>query len=399
MFSFELLHIFILGGLLIITLNYLFNLRTFRFPKITPLHHPSPQVSVLIPARNEESRLSPCLSTISDSDYPILEILVLDDHSTDGTAQLVQQRAKGDSRIRLLSGKPLPEGWVGKPWACHQLSQEAKGDYLLFVDADTRFSDITIAHAVNLAHQEKADLISLWPYLESLTWSEKLVIPFVHLFILFYLPHWAKGSLRCFGAANGQFVLFRRDAYEKIKGHESVRNHMVEDIAIARNMRAAGFKVLNLDGTNPGHRNALVECRMYTRFSEVWEGFTKNLYPSFDGNFFAFFFFSDSPNYFISPSLRTSRDSFKQGNCLDRNRHYFRSPFFVGETLPPKLSGSSLSPHRTTSGPCHILQFMASGSSWATSVERTPLRSHLVSFSRPTFLIFSRYAPSLSSRS
>ena len=220
-----------------------------------------------------------------------MEILVLDDHSTDGTAELIQQRAKGDPRIRLMTGKPLPAGWVGKPWACHQLSQEAKGDYLLFVDADTRFSDITVAHSINVAEKEKADLVSLWPYQESRTWSEHLVIPFVHLFILFYLPHWAKGSLRCFGAANGQFVLFRRKSYEKIKGHESVRNHMVEDIAIARNMRQAGLKVLNLDGTNPGHRNALVECRMYTRFSEVWEGFTKNLYPSFDKNLPAFMLF------------------------------------------------------------------------------------------------------------
>ena len=299
-----LLHIFILGGLILITLNYLLNLKSFRFPKITSISNPPPRISVLIPARNEEARLRPCLSTLSDSDYPILEILVLDDHSTDGTAQLVEQRIKGDSRIRLLSGKPLPEGWVGKPWACHQLSQEAKGDYLLFVDADTRFSDITIADAVNLAHQEKTDLISLWPYLESVTWSERLVIPFVHLFILFYLPHWAKGSLRCFGAANGQFVLFRRDAYEKIKGHESVCNHMGEDIAIARNMRAAGFKVLNLDGTNPGHSIAFVRCRMYTRFSEVWEGFTKNLYPSFDGNFFAFFFFqSIQAVVFLAPFI------------------------------------------------------------------------------------------------
>ena len=299
-----LLHIFILGGLILITLNYLLNLKSFRFPKITSISNPPPRISVLIPARNEEARLRPCLSTLSDSDYPILEILVLDDHSTDGTAQLVEQRIKGDSRIRLLSGKPLPEGWVGKPWACHQLSQEAKGDYLLFVDADTRFSDITIADAVNLAHQEKTDLISLWPYLESVTWSERLVIPFVHLFILFYLPHWAKGSLRCFGAANGQFVLFRRDAYEKIKGHKSVYNHMVEDIAIARNMRAAGFKVLNLDGTNPGHSIAFVRCRMYTRFSEVWEGFTKNLYPSFDGNFFAFFFFqSIQAVVFLAPFI------------------------------------------------------------------------------------------------
>jgi chlorobactene glucosyltransferase len=286
-----LFHLCILGGLLLVIGNYLLNLRVFRFPSVTAVANPPPRLSVLVPARNEELRLRPCISTLSDSDFPILEILILDDHSTDGTAALVQQRAKGDPRIRLISGQPLPEGWVGKPWACHQLAQEAKGDYLLFVDADTRFSDITLSQAVHLAHEQQSDLLSLWPYLESLSWSERLVIPFVHLFILFYLPHWAKGSLRCFGAANGQFVLFRRTAYEKIKGHESVRNHMVEDIAIARNMRAAGFKVLNLDGTNPGHSIALVRCRMYTRFSEVWEGFTKNLYPSFDGNFFAFFFF------------------------------------------------------------------------------------------------------------
>ena len=286
-----LLHLCVLGGLLLVIGNYLLNLGVFRFPSVTAVANPPPRVSVLIPARNEELRLRPCISTLSDSDFPILEILILDDHSTDETAALVQQRAKGDPRIRLISGQPLPEGWVGKPWACHQLAQEAKGEYLLFVDADTRFSDITLSNAVNLAHEQQSDLLSLWPYLESLSWSERLVIPFVHLFILFYLPHWAKGSLRYFGAANGQFVLFRRTAYEKIKGHESVRNHMVEDIAIARNMRAAGFKVLNLDGTNPGHSIALVRCRMYTRFSEVWEGFTKNLYPSFDGNFFAFFFF------------------------------------------------------------------------------------------------------------
>ena len=289
--SVKLLHIFILGGFILITLNYLLNLRVFRFPPLNTVVTPPPRVSVLIPARNEELRLPPCISTIADSDYPNMEILVLDDHSTDETAALIQRRAKGDPRIRLLSGQPLPKGWTGKSWACHQLAQEAQGEYLLFVDADTRFSDRTISQSVSLAHEQKADLLSLWPYLESLTWSEKLIIPFVHLFILFYLPHWAPGPLRCFGAANGQFILFRRTAYNKIKGHESVRNHLVEDIAIARNMRQAGFKVLNLDGTNPGHSIALVRCRMYTRFSEVWEGFTKNLYPSFDGNLLAFLFF------------------------------------------------------------------------------------------------------------
>ena len=101
-----LLHLCILGGLLLVTGNYLLNLRVFRFPSVTAVANPPPRLSILIPARNEELRLRPCISTLSDSDFPILEILILDDHSTDGTAALVQQRAKGDPRIRLISGQP-----------------------------------------------------------------------------------------------------------------------------------------------------------------------------------------------------------------------------------------------------------------------------------------------------
>jgi chlorobactene glucosyltransferase len=246
---------------------------------------------VLIPARNEEKRIRPCLGTLVDSNYPHLEILVLDDHSSDGTADLVRKRAQGDSRVRLLTGQELPSGWTGKAWACHQLAQAAKGEFLVFVDADTRFSDITLSQAVSLALNQKADLISLWPYLEAKSWSEHLIIPFVHLFILLYLPHWLGGRSASLGAANGQFLLFRRSAYEKIRGHESVAGHLVEDIALGRKMRAAGFRVLNQDGTNPGHHIALVRCRMYDNFQDLWNGFTKNLYPAFDGRFGAFVFF------------------------------------------------------------------------------------------------------------
>jgi chlorobactene glucosyltransferase len=228
---------------------------------------------------------------LADSNYPDLEILVLDDHSSDGTADLVFQRSKGDPRIRLLRGKDLPAGWTGKAWACHQLAQEARGDYLVFVDADTRFSNITLSHAVSLAVQNKADLLSLWPYLEAKSWSEHLVIPYVHLFILLYLPHWLGGRSASLGAANGQFLLFRREAYEKIGGHAAVSGHLVEDIALARKMRASGFQVLNRDGTNPGHHIALVHCRMYDNFRDLWDGFTKNLYPAFDGRWAAFVFF------------------------------------------------------------------------------------------------------------
>lgn len=289
--SFAILHIFILGGLALVAANYLLNLRFVQFPPIDVVVNPPPLVSVLIPARNEELRLRPCLATLSDSDYPNIEILVLDDHSTDATSDLVRQRAKGDRRIRLVPALPLAEGWTGKAWACQQLAKEAKGSYLLFVDADTRFSDTTISYALNLAHQRQADLLSLWPFLEAKSWSECLVIPFVHIFIFFYMPHWMPGPLRCLGAANGQFLLFKKDAYWSIGGHEVVRAHLVEDIALARHLRAAGKSVLNLDGTNPGHPIALVRVRMYESFRQVWQGFTKNLYPSFEGNLPVFFFF------------------------------------------------------------------------------------------------------------
>jgi chlorobactene glucosyltransferase len=287
----EIFHIITLGSLSLLILNYLLNLKVFRFPPPSELPAPAPFICVLVPARNEEKRIHPCLGTLADSNYPHLEILVLDDHSSDGTADLVRKRAQGDSRVRLLTGQELPSGWTGKAWACHQLARAAKGEFLVFVDADTRFSIITLSQAVSLALNEKADLISLWPYLEAKSWSEHLIIPFVHLFILLYLPHWLGGRSASLGAANGQFLLFRRSAYEKIRGHESVAGHLVEDIALGRKMRSAGLRVLNHDGTNPGHHIALVRCRMYDNFQDLWNGFTKNLYPAFEGRFGAFVFF------------------------------------------------------------------------------------------------------------
>ena len=287
----EIFHIVVLGSLSLLLLNYLLNLKVFRFPCVSGAPGARPPLSVLVPARNEENRLHPCLETLGRSHYPNFEILVLDDHSSDGTAGLIRQCAQENPRIRLLSGKDLPSGWTGKAWACHQLAAEAKGEYLLFVDADTRFTDMTLADAVSLAESHQADLLSLWPLLEARSWSEHLVIPFVHLFILLYLPHWMDGRSASLGAANGQFLLFRRDAYTRIGGHAAVAGHLVEDIALARKMRAAGFRVLNRDGTNPGHPMALVRCRMYDNFRDLWGGFTKNLYPAFDGRFGAFVLF------------------------------------------------------------------------------------------------------------
>jgi chlorobactene glucosyltransferase len=287
----EIFHIFVLGSLSLLLLNYLLNLRVFAFPANLPPPSSLPLLSVLIPARNEEKRIGPCLESLLASDYPHWEILVLDDHSSDGTADLVRHLARQHPRLRLLHGKDLPPSWTGKAWACQQLAQEAKGDLFLFADADTRLADLTLTQAVSLALEKKSDLLSLWPYLQSRTWSEHLVIPYVHLFILLYLPHWMGGRSPALGAANGQFLLFRREAYEKIGGHTSVSGHLVEDIALARKLRAAGFHVLNRDATRPGQPIALVRCRMYHNFRDLWSGFTKNLYPAFDGRVGAFIFF------------------------------------------------------------------------------------------------------------
>lgn len=300
----DIFHICVLGFLSLLILNYLLNLKVFRFPAQSADTAHLPFLSVLVPARNEEHRIRPCLETLVKSNYPHFEILALDDHSSDGTAVVVRELAQTDPRIRLLSGRALPPGWTGKAWACHQLATEAQGKYLLFVDADTRFSDVTLTQALRLALREKTDLLSLWPYLEAKSWSERLVIPFVHLFILLYLPHWMRGRSASLGAANGQFLLFRRAAYDKIGGHTAVSGHLVEDIALARKMRAAGLRVQNHDGTNPGHPLALVQCRMYDNFRDLWGGFTKNLYPAFDGRWGAFVFFQlFQAVVFLSPFL------------------------------------------------------------------------------------------------
>lgn len=287
----EIFHILVLGFLSLLLLNYLLNLRVFAFPVIPTPAQPLPLLSVLVPARNEEKRIRPCLESLLASDYPNLELLVLDDHSSDATPDVVRQLARQNPRLRLLQGKDLPPGWTGKAWACQQLAGQAKGDFLVFVDADTRFADLTLTQAVSLALARKSDLLSLWPHLQAGSWSERLVIPFVHVFILLYLPHWMGGRSASLGAANGQFMLFRREAYEKIGGHASVSGHLVEDIALARKLRAAGFSVLNRDGTRPGQSVALVRCRMYHNVSDLWDGFTKNLYPAFDGRLGAFICF------------------------------------------------------------------------------------------------------------
>lgn len=275
-------------------LNLLLNLLVFRSLK-NGVPSERPLVSVLVPARNEAARIGPCARSLAAQTYEPLEVLILDDNSEDNTAEVLFQNGYGQGRFRLLKGSPLPAGWTGKAWACQQLAAAAKGEYLLFTDADTEHAPETVASAMALALRTRADLLSAWPRLRTLTLGEKLVVPLIHLLAVALYPHvfvhlfqripWIARKLpeqwlRSLGGANGQFLLFRREAYDAIGGHNAVRAHMVEDVALGREIAqriGRGMRLANCDGSE------LVDCRMYTSFAEVWSGFTKNLRPAFEG--------------------------------------------------------------------------------------------------------------------
>lgn len=288
----------------------LLNLGVFRRPaeearrgRLAVSDKELPRLSVLVPARNEERVVGSCLASLVEQVYPDYEVILLDDGSSDATQAIARGLGFGDSgRLRVISGKPLPPGWTGKGWACHQLYGEAQGDWLLFTDADTTHAPDGLRTALAFAMREKASLCSCWPQQITVSFAEKLVIPLVFLLILGFLPQFVlawieripalarrlpRSWVRALGAANGQFLLVRRDAYEAIGGHKSVRNHLVEDVALGRSVAARlsdGLRLVNCDGTG------VVSCRMYWSAAEVWEGFTKNLRQAFEGNSLAFAF-------------------------------------------------------------------------------------------------------------
>ncbi len=282
------------------------NLLVFKTPKpLTDTVAPDdlPKLSILVPARNEERSIGACLQSLLDQNYPDVEIILLDDDSTDRTAEIARGLGFSDSGPRrIINGQKLPDGWVGKNWACHQLSQAASGDWLLFTDADTVHQPGGLISCVNYARSQRAALCSAWPKQITISLGEKLVIPQIHLLILGFLPQFMlrifqslprfarlvpSGWLRSLGAANGQYVLFQRTAYDRIGGHAGVKNHLVEDIALGRAVAshtAKGLRLVNCDGSK------IVTCRMYHSTAEVWEGFTKNLRQAFEGNVGVFLF-------------------------------------------------------------------------------------------------------------
>ncbi len=264
----------LLGMIGITVSNLLFFPRLRPHDRSTePATRTQPLVSVLVPARNEAAIIDSAVCCLLGQTYANLELIVLDDNSNDGTGALARAAAGSDARLQVIDGKPLPVGWAGKNWACQQLAEAASGDILLFTDADTIWDPRGVAAIVREMTQNNADLQTVWPTQITDTWAERLTVPNIALVIIGYLPvlftHFT--PLAAFAAANGQVMAFRRAAYERINGHAGVRSEVVEDVKLARRIKAAGLRLRMADG------NRLIACRMYTGWPTVRNGFAKSL--------------------------------------------------------------------------------------------------------------------------
>lgn len=245
-----------------------------------------PPVSILVPARNEEKNIRNCIDSLLAQDYPAFEIIALDDQSSDNTLAILQELARGQSRLRVLAGCPSPTEHTGKNWACSQLAQQARGEFLFFTDADTVHRPQTLRALVDACAGEQAAFLTGFPRQRVNSWGERLLVPFFAWAALCFIPLWLAYRLRwpALSVAVGQVMFFRREAYQAIGGHASLGPAIVEDFAFARKVNAAGlrWRVVSLAD--------LISCRMYHNTREAVEGFTKNLFAAFDFRLLVFLF-------------------------------------------------------------------------------------------------------------
>jgi Glycosyl transferase family 2 len=265
------------AGAVAATAHTFVNLQALR----TPAREPAPvgeRVSVLVPARDEAHRIGACLASVLDQvGVPDLEILVLDDRSTDGTAEVVRRVTSGDPRVRVLDGEPLPDGWLGKPHACEQLARAATGTVLVFLDADVVLAPQAVAATVGLLREASLDVVSPYPRQIAETWSERLVQPLLQWSWLTLLPlRVAETSSRpSLTAGNGQLLAVDAAAYRMAGGHSAVRRAVLDDVALVRALKSAGGRGGVVDGTG------LATCRMYDGWPDLREGYEKSAWAAF----------------------------------------------------------------------------------------------------------------------
>lgn len=231
-----------------------------------------PPISVLIPARNEESSIAAALDALLANRGVAFEVVVLDDHSDDRTTEVVRDFVHRDARVRLELAPPLPDGWCGKQHACFVLSKRARHSLLVFLDADVRVAPDALARLATVSAHSNAALVSGIPRQETGTLLEKLVLPLIHFLLLGYLPldRMRASHLPSYGAGCGQLFVARRDAYEAVGGHGAVRQSLHDGVTLPRAFRRTGFATDLFDATD------LATCRMYHGGRALWSGLAKN---------------------------------------------------------------------------------------------------------------------------
>lgn len=247
----------------------------------------TPFVSICIPARNEEDVIEHCVTSALKQNYDHFEVLVLDDNSTDRTTHILKQLSGIISNLRHIQGEPKPEDWNGKPWACHQLYQQAKGEILLFIDADVWIEPETLNKTVS--ELKRYDMITVWPQQILRSFWERMIIPLVYFALLTLLPskyverspRWLPNGLRDlldpkFSAACGQFMAYNRPVLEAVEGFERIKRSIVDDVEMAKILKAHGYMMRMFTGIE------MVYCRMYKDHHEIWNGFKKNFLAGFD---------------------------------------------------------------------------------------------------------------------
>ncbi len=278
MSAFELIVFFIaviFVGVSIITL-----MNVFVFTRLRPRPAPAdfrPFVSIIIPARNEAHVIGETVRRLVAQAHTDFELIILDDNSTDDTAQIVRDSADGDARVKLISGKSLPPGWMGKNWACHQMAERAQGELLIFTDADVRWEPDALSTLLSEMQRTNADLYTVWPTQQAETLPERLVVPLMAFAIGAYLPvigtYYAPGGAlgAPFAAACGQCMVWKRNVYESVGGHAAVRDNVLEDVTLARMVKSRGMRLHMADG------GGVINARMYEDWPTVRDGYAKNI--------------------------------------------------------------------------------------------------------------------------
>jgi chlorobactene glucosyltransferase len=239
----------------------------------TPSPADAPLISVCVPARNEERNIRLCVESILPQDYPHFEIIVLDDRSTDATPEILRGIAARDAKLKVLSGSDLPSGWAGKPHALVQASAAARGDWLCFVDADTFLSPTTLSSCYAKAAETNADMFTIMTFQILGSFWEKVVMPIVMSALsVGFSPRKVNDPKTRDAIANGQFILIKRPVYDAVGGHERIKDQIVEDKALAEQVKWNGYRLIVANGYS------VVRTRMYTSLPEMWEGWTKNIY-------------------------------------------------------------------------------------------------------------------------